>query len=515
MNHHDNNDHNNNHDGLLGKHETVHLDTVAVHSALLKTGKFIAFGGDDAKIGDWNIGKSSIWDPANSDVKQNPLLSRNLFCGGHCFLSDGRLLVAGGQSTVFPQYTNGLLSFFGILQLFTKGADNDIHVFDPQTQIWNRYENMPKARWYPTCVTLPNGRALIVSGVYSQAHNFVFKNSFINQTYEIFDPTTNLLSTPRPFLKKIKQYPFLQVLPGGTLFVHSVYTTRLINLTNFEPYPEKFETKHRGTRTYPGMGCCTLLPVTPEDTDFKILIAGGSKVLSPNNTSDTTNTAEVFTFRANNVSESGWDNIKPTNKKRFLSDSVLLPDGTVLVTNGAAIGKSDDNKETVKEIELYNPESGNWSIIDSLDRERLYHSSALLLPDGRVVAAGSTGHKWSTNPEHYEKEIEIIIPPYLKDNPQRPEIIDCPLEISYNTDFEVKTPDSSEIIRVVLIKNSSTTHNNNMDQRCLVIHISYETNNVLKLSSPKDGTYAPPGYYMLFILNRSNVPSFAKIIKVG
>lgn len=498
-----------------GRHESIHLDTVAVHLALLRTGKIIAFTGDDARIGDWNIGKSSLWDPANSDVKENPPLARNLFCAGHCFLSDGRLLVAGGQSTVHPPYTNGLLSFLGILQLFTKGADNDMHVFDPQSQTWSRYENMAKARWYPTCVTLPNGKALIVSGVYSQAHNYVFKNSFINQTYEIFDPNTNSLSTPKPFLKKIKAYPFLQVLPGGTLFVHSEFTTRLINLANFEPYPEKFVTKHKGTRTYPGMGCCTLLPIATEDTDFKILIAGGSNDLWPDNTSDTTNTAEVFTFRPNNLSESGWDKVKPTNKKRFLSDSVLLPDRTVLVTNGAAIGISDDNKETVKEIELYNPESGNWSIIDSLDRDRLYHSSALLLPDGRVVAAGSTGHKWSTNPEHYEKEIEIIIPPYLKDNPQRPEIIDCPLDISYNIDFEVKTPDSSEITHVVMIKNSSTTHNNNMDQRCLVIPISYETNNVLKLSSPKDGTYAPPGYYMLFILNTNNVPSFAKIIKVG
>jgi hypothetical protein len=178
-----------------GRHESIHLDTVAVHLALLRTGKTIAFTGDDARIGDWNIGKSSLWDPANTDAKENPPLARNLFCGGHCFLSDGRLLVAGGQSTVHPPYTNGLLSFLGILQLFTKGADNDIHVFDPQSQTWSRYENMPKARWYPTCVTLPNGKALIVSGVYSQAHNYVFKNSFINQTYEIFDPNTNSLST--------------------------------------------------------------------------------------------------------------------------------------------------------------------------------------------------------------------------------------------------------------------------------------------------------------------------------
>ena len=511
MSHHDNNKHDND----AGNHETVHLDTVAVHLAHLKTGKIIAFTGDDAKIGDWKIGKFSLWDPANSEVKENPPLSSNLFCAGHCFLPDGRLLVAGGQSTVHPPYTNGLLSFFGILQLFARGADHHINVFDPRTQTWNRYESMPKARWYPTCVTLPDGRALIVSGIYSQAHNFVFKNSFINQTYEIFDPNTNSLSRPKPFLKKIKAYPFLEVLPGGTLFVHSDYTTRLVNLTNFEPYPERFETEHKGTRTYPGMGCCTLLPIRPDDTDFKILVAGGSEVDSPNNNSDTTNTAEVFTFKSNNPRESGWETIKPTNKKRFLSDSVLLPDGTVLVTNGAAVGISDDNKVPVREIELYDPKSNIWSIIDSLDRDRLYHSSALLLPDGKIIAAESTGHKWSTNPEHYEKELEIIIPPYLKDNPHRPQIIGCPLQISYNTNFEIQSPDSSEVIQVVLIKNSSTTHNNNMDQRCLVVPISYQTNNTLKLSSPKDRTYAPPGYYMLFLLNKNRIPSIANFIHLS
>jgi hypothetical protein len=509
-------DHNNNHQDRSGaNHESVHLDTVAVHLALLRTGKIIAFTGDDQDIGNWNIGKSSLWDPANPDIKENPTLGRNLFCSGHCFLPDGRLLVAGGQSTVSPPYTYGILSFFGILQLFTKGADHDIHIFDPQTQTWDFPDSMPKARWYPTCVTLPDGRALIVSGVTSQAHHFLFKNSFINETFEIFDASTNSLSSPKPFLKNVKPYPFLFVLPGGTLFVHSEYTTRLINLSDFTPYPQEFETRHKGTRTYPGMGCCIFLPIKQDETEFKILIAGGSRVNTPTPRTDTTNTAEIFTFRSTDLSKSGWRSVKPTNYKRFLSDSVLLPDGTILVTNGAATGISDDNKDSVKEIELYNPENDTWTVIDKLDRERLYHSSALLLIDGRVVAAGSTGHKWSTNPEHYEKEIEIIIPPYLKNNPQRPHISDSTSEIAYGSTFQVKSPDAPEITKVVLIKNSSTTHNNNMDQRCLVLSILDQTNDILKLSGPKDGTYAPPGYYMLFILNNKNIPSVAKIVRVG
>lgn len=512
-NHHPNERHSQRH-SHEAKHDSFHLDTVAVHLALLRTGKIIAFTGDDADIGNWNIGKSSLWDPANPDTKENPPLGRNLFCSGHCFLSDGRLLVAGGQSTVSPPYTYGILSFFGILQLFTKGADHDIHVFDPQTQTWEFPDSMPTARWYPTCVTLPDGRALIVSGVSSQAHHFLFKNSFINQTYEIFDGSTNSLTTPIPFLKNVKPYPFLFVLPGGNLFVHSEYTTRLINLSNFTPYPQEFETRHKGTRTYPGMGCCTLLPIKQDETEFKILIAGGSKVNSPTPRTDTTDTAEIFTFKLGDLSTSSWNTVSSMNKKRILSDSVLLPDGTVLVTNGAAFGTSDDNKEAAREIELYNPEKDIWSIIDMLDRDRLYHSSALLLTDGRVVAAGSTGHKWSTNPEHYEKEIEIILPPYLKEDPQRPEITDCPSDIHYDRDFEIKT-NTSDLSKVVLIKNSSTTHNNNMDQRCAVLTIIEQVNDILKISGPKDGTYAPPGYYMLFILDNKNIPSIANVIRVG
>lgn len=496
------------------KHESFHLDTVAVHLALLRTGKIIAFTGDDQDIGNWNIGKSSLWDPANPDIKENPTLKRNLFCSGHCFLPDGRLLVAGGQSTVSPPYTYGILSFFGILQLFTKGADHDIHIFDPQTQTWDFPGSMPKARWYPTCVTLPDGKALIVSGVTSQAHHFLFKNSFINQTYEIFDASTNSLSIPKPFLKNIKPYPFLFVLPGGTLFVHSEYTTRLLKLSNFESYPEKFETVHKGTRTYPGMGCCTLLPIKQDASEFQILIAGGSRVNSPSNRTDTTDSAEIFTFRSADFSSSSWNTVSSMNRKRILSDSVLLPDGTILVTNGAAFGTSDDNSDSVKEIELYDPEKDSWTIIDTLDRDRLYHSSALLLTDGRVIAAGSTGHKWSTNPEHYEKEIEILIPPYLKDNPQRPKITDFPLVIHYDRDFEIKT-DTSDISKVVIIKNSSTTHNNNMDQRYVLLTILEQVSDILKISGPNDGTYAPPGYYMLFILDKKSIPSIAKVVRIG
>ncbi|MGI0011146.1 MAG: galactose oxidase-like domain-containing protein [Nitrosopumilaceae archaeon] len=500
---------------MSNQNQSFQLDTVAVHMALLKSGKAIMFTGDDKKIWDLNRGKSSLWDPNNPNDKKNPHLGRNLFCCGHCFLPDGRLFVAGGQSTVH-RLDLGLLSFLGILQIFVRGADHDIHTFDPNEEKWIRHKGMPKARWYPTCVTLPDGKAMIVSGIYSQAHNFVFKNSFINLDYEIFDPTTNTLSKPKPFLKEIKAYPFLQVLPGGTLFVHYQNATRLWNILTKEFYPKKFLTKLSGTRTYPGIGSCTLLPLIPGKENFKILIVGGSTEISPNDDTPATNKVEIFEFNPNDPNaSSGWHDKSPTIEKRFLSDSILLPDGTVLVTNGAARGTSDHNHDAVRTIELFDPKNETWRKVGSIQKDRLYHCTAILLHDGRVVIGGSTGHDWPPKPEDNEKSIEIFRPPYLDGNPIRPIINSAPATIGYDSTFEISISSEEEIDSVVLIRLSSTTHNNNMDQRYVGLSILEKHANLMKVKSPKNGTYAPPGYYMLFLLNDHKIPSVAKFVRIG
>jgi len=262
-----------------------------------------------------------------------------------------------------------------------------------------------------------------------------------------------------------------------------------------------------------------LLPLNPDSDTAKILLVGGSTTLFPNKNTDATKVPEIFTVDLKNPADSpGWK-ASSEHIQRFLCDSVLLPDGTVLVTNGAAKGTADNNQVAVRKVELFNPNNETWEVISYLKRDRLYHGTAILLPSGQVAVAGSTGHNWVRSVfsprENFEHEIEIITPPKLQCNPTRPKISKDIPPISYNTNFEVATSNAQNILRVSLIKVSSTTHNNNMDQRCLMLHIVDRTNNALKLSSPKDSTYAPPGYYMLFILNKKNVPSVAKIVKVG
>jgi len=458
----------------LNPMKTYRLNAVAVHLALLRTGKIILFSGDHENIWNWTKGESSLWNPEKPDDVDDPTLERNLFCSGHCFLPDGRLFVAGGQSTYNHPITI-LLSIPSILQLALKAlgreaADHDIHTFDPDPKIdpkkrWERHQpGMPKARWYPTCVTLPDGKALIVSGTSSHAHHSLF-GGFMNLDYEIFDPQTNMLSTPEKFIDKIKMYPFLQVLPGGTLFVHSEDTTEFWNITEKKfIHNAKFHTNSYGTRTYPGMGSCVLLPLKPDSDTADILLVGGSMLKSPTRHTDATDVAEIFTVDLKNpVNSPGWK-LTAKHIPRFLCDSILLPDGTVLVTNGAAKGTADDNQVAVRQVELFDPTNETWEVIAYLKRDRLYHGSAILLPDGQVAVAGSTGHNWVRSvfapTEHFEHDIEIITPPRLQCKPTRPKISDYPESISYNTSFEITTSGAQKIQRVSLIRASSTTHNN-------------------------------------------------------
>ena len=503
------------------------LNTVAVHLALLKNEKALLFSGAHEKLWDWTKGESNLWDPRHPDHSEEPQLNRNLFCSGHCFLPDGRLLVIGGQSTFnYPHVI--FFTAIGILPLILKlirkeAADHDIHIYNPDEPNlklqWKRHlPGMSKARWYPTCATLPDGKALIVSGTWSHGHHAMF-GGFMNTDYEIFDPETEELSQSIDFgFDKIKMYPFLQVLPNNTLFVHSEKTTKLWDITQKQFLPIEFETKTGGTRTYPGMGNCVMLPLQHDAKEAKLLLIGGSTVMNPGNNDDATTIPEMLTINfAEPSNSSGWQE-KPPHQKRFLCDSVVLPDGKILVTNGSEKGTADHNKIAVMKIEIYDPETETWELLDRcLDRPRLYHSTAILLPDASVLVAGSTGHDFTRaifNPEqHFEQEIEIIEPTYLR-GATRPTIINNPSEVSYDVTFQINV-DSQNITKVSLIRMSSTTHNNNMDQRCLFLNIIENFGGTITLESPKNGSWAPPGYYLLFAVNDEGIPSVGKSIRVG
>lgn len=489
------------------------LGFAGVHVALLHTGQVLFFSYDDNGHEDTiNRGLWQLWTPGSGPLPSESLVhNRNLFCSGHCILPDGRLLVAGGQSyNHFP--------FWG------EGADHDLHTFTPAPAGWTRHANMPGARWYPTCVTLPDGNALIAGG-HAVRYRPIGAN---NDEYEIFNWRNNSKSQPLRFNPghiRDGAYPFMQVLPngfpGGLLFVYCQNEARLFNLQTLTWDPTSFKTKSSFSRTYNHQGSCVLLPLLPtEPNRVRVMMIGGEGADGL-----ATNTAEIFDFNAEVSLQLGFRDPRGGHMthRRFMSDATLLPDGTVLIINGAGSGVADHSHDPVMQAELFDPVTESFSGMASLNRARLYHSSAILLPDARVLVSGNTRH-WNPSNEIEDLTVEIFSPPYLFRG-ARPFISSAPEKMFYQQQYTISTPNSADIKSVVLIRPSSTTHTNNMDQR----HIGLPIINRMVaeqpvapggpsgviVTAPPNGTVAAPGFYMLFLVNNLGIPSVAKFVHLS
>jgi hypothetical protein len=184
---------------------------------------------------------------------------------------------------------------------------------------------------------------------------------------------------------------------------------------------------------------------------------------------------------------------------------VLLADGTVLAVGGG--GGLGTWIHPVLATELYNPVTGTWRVMASQGTQRMYHSTAVLLPDGRVVSAGSND---SSSTEY---TYEIFSPPYLFAG-SRPVITSAPGSLTYGATFSIVTPDAASIARVALMRPGATTHANDFDQRYVDLRFTVGSGH-LSAAAPVSGNYAPPGSYMLVIVNSRGIPSIMPFIVLG
>jgi hypothetical protein len=482
---------------------------VGIHASLLHTGKVLFFAYEEAGHGH-DHGEhhqhtgACVMDPATGEGPQ-PTPDKNLFCGGQTFLPDGRLLVAGGS-------INGVQS----LQAFTPADDGGA---------WQDLGLMTGDRWYPTCTSLPDGRVLITAGSMEGGGPTISAYTCapekpVNATYEIYDPASGVVG---PFPAAMFQgenlynlYPFVFVLPSGKALIHFHNRSFILDPATNQFDDVMLTTVSPHGRTYPAQGSAVLLPLLPtSDPPYaaRAMLFGGAGVSCPilaSAATPATATCEILDLSA---PDPAWQSAPPMFHPRVMPDAVLLPDGTVLVTNGSSTGVADNGLNPVFATDLYDPTLDAWSPMRSMKVPRLYHSVALLLPDGRVLVGGKdkdnnpAPFKWS------EYRVEIFSPPYLFRGP-RPTILAAPATVDHDALFTVATPNAAAIASAALIRPGAVTHSFNHSQRFVGLTITTRTGNSVTLKAPPDANIAPPGHYMLFLLDGLGVPSVAAFIQV-
>jgi len=439
---------------------------IAINASLLPDGRVLTWG--------TNSRLPALWTPPASGSTTGTFVSISepvdLFCSGLSFLADGRLFTAGGHSGINNKAILASTIFYYASNSWTTGP------------------NMANGRWYPSNTTLATGEILTLSGGdTAQATNL------IPEVYQT-NGTWRELSTASLYLP---YYPRAFVTPTGGVFVAGPsQTTYFLDPSGTGRWTAGPSSLF-GDRDY---GSAVMYD------SGKIFIVGGG---TP------TATAEVIDLNAGG----SWRSVGSMAVARRQSNATILADGKVLVTGGTnATGFNNaPSSDAVLAAELWDPATERWSTLARMTHYRLYHSTALLLPDGRLLSVGSGSPAATGLTDDFTAE--IFSPPYLFNSDgtlaTRPTITAAPTSASYAQTFTVQTPTASSISKVMWISIGSVTHSYNENQHALPLTFSVSGTSSISVSAPARAALAPPGYYLLFIIDNRGVPSVARFVRLG
>lgn len=208
----------------------------------------------------------------------------------------------------------------------------------------------------------------------------------------------------------------------------------------------------------------------------------------------------------------------PLYAKARYPSSVIMPDDTVLTTNGSGDyrGRSDSN---VLKAELYDPAANTARQVADPLVGRNYHSGALLLPDGRVMTFGSDSlfaDKDNTKPGVFQQQIDLYTPPYLY-RKSRPELTGGGTKtLSLGDRATYGSPHATGIKKMRLMRPGSFTHVTNIEQRSIALDFTVAKDGKgVTVTLPKDPSLVPPGWYMLHAVDGEGAPSKAVWVKIG
>jgi hypothetical protein len=492
------------------------------HVALLPTGKVLLFSFEPVEdspnketaptnvIGGKNAGRAYVWDPkegtkasafkavpppvTDMDDDTHEPRPAPIFCAGHSYLPNGMVGVFGGNLGG----NNGAGAHLAL-------------IFDPWTETWHRQQDMAEGRWYPTVVTGADGRQFITSGhgdigwgVLSKSiERFPAKGTPVS-----LDPSTKPQGQSLdkwPIKAEFSvDYPHLFSLRDGLIYGFGRnYDEQYV----FDPEQETSRKLPNrpdgGSRNY---GSAVPLPNGVNGPD-SVLILGGNR-----------NDPNTYKF-----SGGRWSKDTPRAFGRTQDDTLILPDGTLLTVNGGydirdyGNGPYNPNAdEKYRHIELRD-ESGQWRKGPVQRLPRAYHSNAVLLPDGRIMVTGDELQQIANDPDvksDMNGTIEIYEPAYLHQG-ERPTLSGVPTgPQGYDANLRVSTSTPERVSQAVLMAPITSTHSVNTSQRRLELPIASRAGNKLVLRTPASAKEAPPGYYLLFLLDDKGVPSIAQWVQL-
>ena len=454
---------------------------IPIHSVLMPDGRVMTYGSrpDGSSTAYFNL---DLWDnEGNPDSGHLSIANGtgvDIFCGSQLLLpplthtSTPTVFMAGGDAW------NGITSTFIGIQGTT--------VFNAASNSLNAGLNMNQPRWYSTSITLTNGETYIQGG---------FGATATPEVRQLDGSFRQLTTANTGYL--VWSYPRNYVMPDGRVFGYD-YEGRMYfvdpsgtgALSARSILPWQYFGDGSSAMFRPGR----ILQVGANSNATAVIdVTGGEPVFLP--------TQSVSTVRK-------------------LMTATLLADGQVLVTGGSPAWNELPGAN--RNAEIWNPTTGQWTLGATADRARLYHSTALLLPDASVLVGGGGAPAPIGGNLLGERNVEIYYPPYLfkadGSRATRPIITAIPDWLEIGKTFALKTDASAGISRVTLVKTGAATHGWNFDQRFIELSFnatSTAQGQTLAVNSPARAGEAPPGYYMVFVFDSFGAPSAAKILRMG
>ncbi|MCX4988784.1 MULTISPECIES: galactose oxidase early set domain-containing protein [unclassified Streptomyces] len=466
----------------------------SMHSVVLKNGKVLLIAGSGNSEENFDAGTftSAVYNPATGSYKVIPT-PKDMFCAGHVQLADGRVLVMSGNKA-FP--VAGGHGYEGY---------KDSYIFDPVTETYSKTNDLNDGHWYPSATELGNGDIISFGGLREDSSGSVTAERWsnaqqqwlplwqVNQTWSFWGlyPSMILMQDGRLF------YSGSHVFGNGTPGTGSAIYDYDANTTTAVPGLQNKDERDQSASV-----------LLPPAQDQKVLTIGGGNIDSNPAANRLT---DIIDLKAANPAytvgpqipqgtvDLGNGKVAQTGAQgKMYVSAVLLPDGKVLETGGGLHNRADP----VYEASIFDPATSTFDPVTADPQARGYHSSAFLLPDGRVMATGDNpgNGTWNHN-------VSIYTPPYLLKGtrPTITSVIDNEWVYGDTQRITVDRP----IVKAELIRPAAVTHSSDPNQRFVDLPLSVDGNNV-DLNVTSNPNMAPPGWYMLFAVDANGVPSVAK-----